>query len=529
MNRREFMKSSGVAGLSLGAPKVLYGKGEAAASTPEGESSLKVGFAERDITPDPGMEVPGSYVKEREWAIHDPCKVRAVVFDDGRSRVALVGLDALIVPRYVVLAARRTIHERCGILPDAVLIGASHNHSAGPVGMVQPGQFDDASALVKRLAYEVSSNADAGYVERVREEIVTAVCHANSCRVEARCGFGVGNEGKVSFNRRLRMKNGLTYTHPGQGNPDIVGYAGPIDPQVGVVGAWDKGGRLLGCIVNFACHATTSPGGFSANWIYYMEKTIRGSLGADLPVVFLQGCCGDITQVDNLSPYASPATEEKWAEIVGSSVGAEAVKVLVKATPGEGMALNARTKVWKIQRRVPSPEHVLQSYELVQKDPKQVDMTDWVMAKEIVLLDALMAKEPAVEVEVQAIQVGPAVFLTNPAEFFVEYGLELKAKSPFPFTFPVELANGCVGYVPTEEALGPHGGGYETRLTSYSNLEVSGGRQMVEAGLELAGQMTPGKVPAPPKAPPFSLASATGSKGVGAHPWSYGDVPPQLN
>jgi hypothetical protein len=218
MNRREFMKSSGVAGLSLGAPRVLYGKGEAAASTPEGGSSLKVGFAERDITPDPGMEVPGSYVKEREWAIHDPCKVRAVVFDDGRSRVALVGLDALIVPRYVVLAARRIIHERCGILPDAVLISASHNHSAGPVGMVQPGQYDDASALVKRLAYEVSSDADAGYVERVREEIVTAVCHANSCRVEARCGFGVGNEGKVSFNRRLRMKNGLTYTHPGQGN-----------------------------------------------------------------------------------------------------------------------------------------------------------------------------------------------------------------------------------------------------------------------------------------------------------------------
>ncbi len=528
MNRREFIKSSSVASLSLGVQRGLYGRDVATARPPEGGSALMVGFAERDITPDLGMEVPGGYVKEHFREIHDPCKVRAVVFDDGRTRVALVGLDALIVPRYVVLASRRIIHERCGIPPEAVLIGASHDHTAGPIGMVQPGQFDHASPLVKKLAYEVSSTADAGYVERVQQEIVTAVCHADSCRVEARCGFGVGNEGKVSFNRRLRMKNGLTYSHPGQGNPDIVGYAGPIDPQVGVVGVWDKGGRLMGCIVNFACHATTNPEGFSANWIYYMEKTIRGSLGQELPVVFLQGCCGDITQVDNLSPYAFP-TEEKWAEIVGSHVGAEAVKVLVSATSGDEIRLEARTKVWKIRRRVPSAEHVRRSYELVQKDPKQVDMTDWVFAKETVLLDAILAKEPAAEVEVQAIQVGPAVFLTNPAELFVEYGLELKAQSRFPFTFPVELANGCVGYVPTEEALGPHGGGYETRLTSYSNLEVSAGRQIVEAGLELAGQMIPGKVPAPQKAPPFSTASATGAKGFGTQAWSYGDVPPQLD
>jgi hypothetical protein len=73
-----------------------------------------------------------------------------------------------------------------------------------------------------------------------------------------------------------------------------------------------------------------------------------------------------------------------------------------------------------------------------------------------------------------------------------------------------------VGYVPTEEALGPKGGGYETRLTSYSNLEVSAGRQMMEAGLDLAKQLTPGKIPEYPKAPPSK------------EPWSYGNVPAEL-
>src|SRR5205823_7713808 len=116
----------------------------------------------------------------------------------------------------------------------------------------------------------------------------------------------------------------------------------------------------------------------------------------------------------------------------------------------------------------------------------------------------------------QAIQIGPAVFIAVPAEYFVEFGLELKKQSNFKFTWPVELANDCVGYVPTEEAFGPHGGGYETRLTSYSNLEITAGRQMMEAGLDLARQMTPGQVVEPAKAPPFKA------------PWSYGNGPPEL-
>ena len=57
------------------------------------------------------------------------------------------------------------------------------------------------------------------------------------------------------------MKNGQRWTMPGMMNPEIVDAAGPIDPQVGLIGAWTLDGKLLGTIVNFSCHATTSPGG----------------------------------------------------------------------------------------------------------------------------------------------------------------------------------------------------------------------------------------------------------------------------
>ena len=72
------------------------------------ERLLKVGFAERDITPELGMEHSGGYGKGPLYqSIHDPCKVRASVFDDGKQRVVLVGVDAGDVRRPLIEAVRK--------------------------------------------------------------------------------------------------------------------------------------------------------------------------------------------------------------------------------------------------------------------------------------------------------------------------------------------------------------------------------------------------------------------------------------
>ena len=384
--------------------------------------------------------------------------------------------------------------------------------------MAEPGDFENAPPLVQDLYFKKSTTSNPGYTQLLKKQIVEAVVAADATRVDAKAAVGYGHEDKVAFNRRLRMKSGLTFSHPGAGNPDVLGYAGPIDPQVGVVGVWDLKNNLLGVVVNFACHATTSPGGISANWPSAMEQTLRGATGnAALPVVFLQGASGDITQVDNLTKFQNPAPAEWW-QIVGGRVGAEAYKtlLLIRRGASTNITVDIRSKVWNVKRRLPTPEKVKRALEIVQTPQTRDNATEWTFAKETVLLDAVAKVRVEEEVEVQAIQVGPAVFVSNPAEYFVQYGLDIKQGSKFPFTFPVELANGCTGYVPTEEAFGPNGGGYETRLTSYSNLEISAGRQFADTGITLANQMTPGPVPQPLPAPPFRA------------PWSYGNLAPEV-
>lgn len=489
----------------------LWQSNQAHGQAPAGASLA--GFAERDITCQVGMEQPSNYFKQFHKSVHDPLKVRAAVCSDGKQRVAIVSVDALCVPDALVAGARRRITEATSIPPEAILIAASHSHSAGPVGMVQPGEFDHAPPEIQKLAYEQSTMADAGYLAKVESAIVEAVAAADAAKLPSRFGFGAGTEDKVLFNRRFHMKNGETWTHPRKGNPDIVRVAGPVDPSVTITAAFDENRKLRGCLVNYACHATTNPGGISANWIYFMEKVIRGVYGPDVVVVYLAGFSGDVTQVDNLSKDAD-LSGLRQAEIVGYGVGAEAVKILSRMATGALGAVHASRTVYQQERRQPSPQRLAKARTLAFARKEEVGVEPWVFAKEAILLDWQLKKQPRHRIEVQAVQLGPAIYLTAPGEIFTAFGLQLRKQVRFPFVNPVCLANGIVGYVVTPDALAPGGGGYEQRLTSYTSVTADAGDRMVRELVKLSAAYQPSAVPAEPPAQP-------------GPPWDYGNKGPE--
>ncbi len=66
------------------------------------------------------------------------------------------------------------------------------------------------------------------------------------------------------------------------------------------------------------------------------------------------------------------------------------------------------------------------------------------------------------QAELQAIQIDNAVLVAIPAEVFTGIGTMIQSESPWPNTFLITYANGCVGYIPDEKDY--QNSGYAARL-----------------------------------------------------------------
>ncbi len=273
------------------------------------------------------------------------------------------------------------------------------------------------------------------------------------------------------------MRDGRQATHPGKGNPDIVKPAGPIDPDVGVLAARAPSGELLGVFVNFACHLTVMGGsGFTADYVYHLRDTLRRHYRKPgLPVGFLLGAAGDVTQVDNLRPGREFG--EEWSSLFGLALGAEVIQTVARLTWRKDAELNAAQTLVPIPIREPR-EHPLETPGL---GLGSGSVADRIYAHEREEVEKERAKRAVIPCEVQAIRIGDLGLVTNGAEFFCQLGLDIKAASPLPRTWVVSLANQWIGYVATPSAY--YAGGYEPRTARSAKMAPWAGQSLVEGSL----------------------------------------------
>jgi neutral ceramidase len=428
---------------------------------------VRVGFGAADITPSVGTRIPGGFRPALSKGVHDKLWAVACVISDGTNSVALVGTDTLHVPRTIVEQARRIVQKETGIIGENVLIGASHTHSGG------------------YLDSEPVSDAEARYIDNLPKAIASAVSDAWKSLRPAEVGIGTGKEGSITFNRRFLMSDGRVITHPGKpGTPhhrEIVRPAGPIDPDVGVLAFRGADAKLIGVVVNFACHNTVmSSGQFSADYAGQLRKHLQRIYGESTPVVFLLGACGDITQVDNRSTAREfgPA----HADMMGSKLAAETSRTIdrMKWLKEAPVAVHTETVLlplreeFDVDRERPafglgSGASVEEIYSKRRKD-----------------LEELRRKSPRVATEVQAIRVGPLALVTHGSEYFCDDALRIKKSSPFATTWVVTLANDSLGYIPTAQAC--VSGGYEPRGRKFS---IDAGQRLLEAAVKALKKVAP--------------------------------------
>ena len=89
-------------------------------------------------------------------------------------------------------------------------------------------------------------------------------------------------------------------------------------------------------------------------------------------------------------------------------------------------------------------------------------------------------------VPVNAARIGPLAIATNAGELFVEHGLTIKERSPFPHTVVAELTNDLIMYQPTREAFEQQG--YET-LVGPNRVSMTGIEKLVDTAVELLQEL----------------------------------------
>ncbi|HEV3146854.1 MAG TPA: LamG-like jellyroll fold domain-containing protein [Gemmataceae bacterium] len=430
------------------------------------EPKFRAGVATIDITPEKfPVIVNGMFTERIANSAIDRLHARALVMEDGKTKIAIVVVDSLMMPREFLDKAKELAGPACGIPVENMCISATHTHSAPSVMGC------------------LGSDPDPVYPEFLQRQIVRSITQAAKNTVPAKAGWAVTHAPKHTFNRRWILRSDKIRNdpfgqptvranmHPGYQNEDFIGPSGPVDDALTLLALRAQDDTPLAVLANFSMHYFGSQP-VSADYFGLFCDKLGQRIGAKKPpwVAMSQGTSGDSMWMDYGNPKSDMTIGRYATEL--SDIAFEAYRNIEFY---DDINLEMKETKLTLNRRVPDEKRLAWAKVRMAAlgGTKPTEQAD-IYAREAIFLH----EEPKRELKLQAIKIGRRpprgeafVICAIPNEVFAITGLRLKNFNPSLVAeiCVVELANGAEGYIPPPEQH--HLGGYTTWPARTAALE----------------------------------------------------------
>jgi hypothetical protein len=436
---------------------------------------LLAGAARATINPPLGIRTMGfssrvGFVESIAGDLTATSLVLATDGTDSETTLAIVALDICLLPISRADALRRLVGDVIGAPASHVLVNFSHTHSAPAFPGWQP----------EPPAQTVLQDQ---YWDYLIKQTVTSAAEAKAALQPARVAAGWG-ESRIGINRREMGPDGLVFLGE---VPD-----GETDPAVGVIRVDDINGQPIATICSLGCHTVVvgpRDQAASPDFPGPARQVIESTLGG--VALFLQACGGDVMPTGGMG-YETNCSDAN--ERVGMMLGGEVVKVaaglrthvkrgdrtalgsvssisLWPWVPIEDEGVMARLdvrseRIWLDFVALPTLEdaqailaekRTLLDAALPTGDERQIAPATRFVSWAEALVDAVETDRRAIDFEVQALLIDEIALVALSAEVFSGTGIEIKARSPIPYTNVFGYSNGCVMYLPRAQDYPPDG------------------------------------------------------------------------
>jgi hypothetical protein len=467
------------------------------------DSQLRIGWAQTDITPQEPVLVTGQFSARVSEEVLDPITGTALVLDSGADHVVFLSCDVVGIAD----PFRDAILERLptGLAPEKVVINATHTHT-GPEIRLRSPSAGHTSANGPGVDLPVMEPED--YIAFAAERLAAAIGEAWATRAPGKVAWGI-DYAVVGHNRRWVDASGRSTMYGNTAVDTFSHIEGYADHSVNVLATYGMDGALTGAIVNIPCPSqeTESLFALSADYWHEVRVALRSRFGDALFVLPQCSAAGD------QSPHLiyDKAAHQRMAQLRGQS-NREIIGDRIAYTVGQILdVINAEATgqlpIQHVTTTLDLPlsalteedrDNALAEAEKLDADkavelqrlenhPELKEESRWYTSVTTCHQKAAWFRGAALRYEEQrtcptrpytihTIRLGEIAFSTSPFEYYLDYGIAIKARSPFVQTFLIQLA-GSGTYVPSPRSLA--GGGYGS-VPASNPIGPEGGRMVAE-------------------------------------------------